>query len=373
MATVEKLIMQVMGTRRGVDITHLSTHDEGSVVHRLYVFTAAIARLFELLLAQQVDVIHLHVSERGSIVRSWLLVAIATLFGIPLVLHTHGSQFHTFYEQSPGWVQSLTRWSFQRASRVVVLSQSWADYYLERCQLRAGQVQVLYNPVDISHPVPNRAARKGPVNVVFAGRVGARKGTFDLLRAVSQLAPATRQQVRLWVAGDGETEHAQQLVAQLGLVDQVEILGWVGTADLATLLAKADIFALPSYNEGLPMAILEAMSWGLPVVTTPVGGIPEVVRSHRNGWLVEAGNIAALAAALEQLVTAPDQRLALGQAARQTVLPFDLSAYSDQLFVLYSTVVKSVQPAQRIYSTRQTVKSSILPVDVPTKRGTQVS
>ncbi|MEO0539632.1 MAG: glycosyltransferase family 4 protein [Cyanobacteria bacterium P01_A01_bin.105] len=357
MASVEKLIMQVMQSRTGVEMVHLSTHDEGTAGHRLWVFALAVVQLLRRLLTQQLDVIHLHVSERGSIVRSWLLIAIANLFNTPLLLHTHGSEFHTFYEQSPGWVRSLTRWAFQRATRVVVLSQSWEHYYREHCQLAPHQLQLLYNPVDISHPVPDRTGHSQRVNIVFVGRVGQRKGAFDLLQALAQMTPAARQRVRLWLAGDGETGQAHQLSASLGLTEQVEVLGWVGADDLTPLLAKADIFTLPSYNEGLPMAILEAMSWGLPIVTTPVGGIPEVVRSHHNGVLVEPGDTAALALASEQLVQQSEHRLALGQAARQTVLPFDLVAYGDQLCSTYRSLLPtplrpSTYPAEGALSTK---------------------
>ncbi len=366
MASVEKLILRVMKNHPDVEIEHLTTHDEGTPIHRSGVFLTALTRLLERLLTQPIDVVHLHVSERGSIVRSWLLIAIATLFNTPLLLHTHGCEFHTFFEQSPGWVRALTRWGFQQATQVIVLSQSWETYYRERCRLSADQVQVLYNPVDVAQTVPDRNTRGGTVNVLFAGRVGQRKGAFDLLQAVAQLSPETRRRVRLRLAGDGAIETAQQLSKTLGLSQQVEILGWVSTSDLARLLAEADIFALPSYNEGLPMAILEAMSWGLPVVTTPVGGIPEVVRSHHNGWLVKPGDTTALATALGQLVQHPEQRLSLGQAARETVLPFDLEVYAHQLFDLYGTLRPVKSPP---YPVRP--DTSILPIDGPAKRGTQ--
>jgi glycosyltransferase involved in cell wall biosynthesis len=107
------------------------------------------------------------------------------------------------------------------------------------------------------------------------------------------------------------------------------------------------VFILPSYNEGLPMALLEAMSWGLPVITTPVGGIPELVISGTNGLLVNPGDIAGLSAALQSLVASEQLRLQLGNAARATVMPFEIGKYFSQLASVYMQC-RSERPYRRI-------------------------
>lgn len=95
---------------------------------------------------------------------------------------------------------------------------------------------------------------------------------------------------------------------------------------------------LPSYNEGLPMAILEAMSWGLPVITTPVGGIPEVIENGKTGLLITPGHIQELTAAMQSLIENPSFRLSLGFAARKRVEPLSIEHYSDALFSLYHSI-----------------------------------
>jgi glycosyltransferase involved in cell wall biosynthesis len=99
------------------------------------------------------------------------------------------------------------------------------------------------------------------------------------------------------------------------------------------------VFVLPSYNEGLPMAILEAMSWGLPIISTPVGGIPEVVIPDRHGFLVTPGDIEGLTAAIERAIDDEPLRLSLGDNARQSAVAFDVLQYSIRLGDLYRSIL----------------------------------
>ena len=111
----------------------------------------------------------------------------------------------------------------------------------------------------------------------------------------------------------------RQRASELGLADQVNLLGWVGPDDKPTYLARATVYALPSYAEGLPMSVLEAMAAGVPVVTTPVGGIPEAVTDGVEGFLVEPGDIETLRARLTQLLEDSELAVRMGEAGRRKV------------------------------------------------------
>jgi glycosyltransferase involved in cell wall biosynthesis len=97
------------------------------------------------------------------------------------------------------------------------------------------------------------------------------------------------------------------------------LLGWVTGENKEALLSTASIFVLPSYYEGLPMSVLEAMAWGVPVITTPVGGIPEVVRHGEEGVIVQPGDIVGLTAALRQLLDDESLRQRLGANGRKRI------------------------------------------------------
>ena len=168
-------------------------------------------------------------------------------------------------------------------------------------------------------PLPARpSTASGPCTIICVARLMPQKGHRDLLHAVAQVS-AAGVQVRLLLAGDGPLAgELQTLTAQLHLASQVRFLGIVTHADLPDLLAVSDAVVLPSYWEGLPVALIEALAAGKPIVATRVGGNPELVVDGENGWLVAPGDVPALAAALTDLAQRPRHELhALGEASRR--------------------------------------------------------
>jgi glycosyltransferase involved in cell wall biosynthesis len=193
---------------------------------------------------------------------------------------------------------------------------------------------VIHNAV----PLPALPApRAGSVRrrIVALGLLGPRKGTPELLDALG--TPAMRElDWEAIIGGNGEVEASRARAAALGLADRVQIPGWVDPATVSALLAGADIFVLPSHHEGLPVAILEAMASGLPVVTTPVGAIPEIVVAHETGLLVPPGAVEALAAALADLVKNPELRARLGKNARALVeRDFRIEVIAERFLSIY--------------------------------------
>jgi len=323
-----------------VNIDYLFTHIEGSLLLKIRVFSQAVGGLLWKLLSQRVDVVYIHMSQGGSTVRKSILVLIAALFQKPIVMHTHGSRFRQFYSNLPFVAQRLLSWIFRRCARFIVLSDSWKVFYTKTVGLSPTSVVVLSNPVKLPPHVPPRSASK-QVTFLFLGRIGSRKGAFDLIRAYAAMPADLRDQAHLIVAGDGEVDAARQLVDSLGLTDAISLPGWVGVEQRDQLLAGADVFVLPSYNEGLPMSVLEAMGWGLPVITTPVGGIPELITPKQNGLLVTPGDLEQLATAMQFLIQDSSERQALGRRAREHVLPLDIHAYCVSLVDVYYAALKS--------------------------------
>jgi glycosyltransferase involved in cell wall biosynthesis len=148
--------------------------------------------------------------------------------------------------------------------------------------------------------------------------MGEAKGCYDLLEAVARLVPRFPG-LRLVMAGDGEIDKVRLAAKALGLSASVELHDWVSGDEKRALLRSAAAFVLPSYCEGMPMSVLESMAVGMPVVTTSVGGIPELVTDGVEGRLVAAGDIDALSEAIETLLSSHDLRRQMGIAARRKV------------------------------------------------------
>ncbi len=299
--------------RWGVEF--VPTHVEGSASKKIWKFLKAFAYVFMLAVRGRVALLHCHVSMGGSFWRKFALASLGRRFGIPVILHLHGSETKLFYIALPSFAKRIVARQLTAASVVFVLSQSWRSFVLDVAP--KAQVVVLPNYVELPEPT-EKLSPDANINVLFLGLVGDRKGVYDLLPAFAA-ALKTVPQLFLRIGGNGEVEKAQALADKLGLQANVDCLGWISGDAKNDLLRDADIFVLPSYNEGLPVSILEAMSWGLPVITTAVGGIPELIKDHVNGFLISPGDIPALQNLLEQLGGNPDIRRRVGLAARESI------------------------------------------------------
>jgi len=323
-ATVEKLILKHSPPE--IQIQHITSHDEGSIIHRGIVFGRALGVLLWKLLRKKNDLVHIHLSDGGSALRKAFLTLSASIFHKPVVMHAHGAEFHSTYFSLPLWAQQWLSGIFRRCDGFIVLSKTWQEFYVLNLGLNTKQVFILPNPTELPEQVPHRT-NASKINLVFFGRIGQRKGAFDLIKAFAKLPADQKDRSYLILAGDGELEQGRNLVENLNLTEHVTFLGWIDAKQRDMLLAKADVFVLPSYNEGLPS------------ITTPVGGIPELVSSSKNGLLVTPGDIQHLSEAMQSLISNESLRLSLGSAARETVAPFDIKTYCCRLSNIYQSIL----------------------------------
>lgn len=272
---------------------------------------------------------HLNVSVRGSTYRKWFISLFCMLSGTPYVLHLHGGRYPRFFRSSTRPVRLVTLALFARASRVVVLGTTWRDFVVKDLGVKPGHVAVVPNGT----PKPQAASLLepkqlgAPVCVVFSGRLDAKKGVYDLLQAADSLY-ADFQNFKILLMGDSRDS---SLLSELRSRPYCEVVGWLPHGQVVDQLTSADIFALPSHDEGLPMAMLEAMSLGLPVIVTAVGAIPDVIVDGREGYLIEPRDIPGLTTALRSLVLDASLRRKMGEAAYhrwQTELGSDRMARS---------------------------------------------
>lgn len=220
---------------------------------------------------------------------------------------------------------------FSRAARVIVLSREWQRWTTQA--FPGARTIVVNNPVLI--PRVTSSSRE-PRSLLFLGRLDAEKGIYDLLAALSSLRERLPN-VRLLCAGDGEFDPVAQRISELRLDGCVEMLGWVEGEEKDRLLERATILVLPSYKEGVPMSILEAMAHGLPIVATAVGGIPDIMQTEVDGVLIRPGDVTSLAASIERLLLDEGLRAGLALRARARVIKeFSVEHVVEQLGSVYA-------------------------------------
>ena len=314
----------------------LWTHDQGTLISRLWMAFSKGLKLLILLLQQRVSFLHVHLAMRGSFWRKSVLMEMAGWFGVPSILHLHGSEFQVFYESLGPYRQRCIQRTLARAEGVIVLSEA-LRHWLGSIAPKA-KVVVIPNYVPLKE-IPLKQHRSKAFTVLFLGALIERKGISDLLHTFKSFQKVSPE-ARLLLAGTGDDQRLQALVETLGLRGSVEFLGWVNDDQKTLLLGQADCLVLPSYHEGMPMAILEAMALGLPVIATRVGGIPEVITHGVDGLLIAAGDRKALLIELLRLQGDPTLRILMGRAARSLIrqhftknqiLPMIESLYRDVL------------------------------------------
>jgi glycosyltransferase involved in cell wall biosynthesis len=296
-------------------VRHIATHRDGSAGRKILTFARALGACSAALVRRLPDGVHVHMASYGSFVRKAVVIGLARLRRVPVVVHVHGAEFDLFHDRAPWPVQAVIRSTLGNSAAVIALGEQWA----ERLKRIAPAARV--------HVVPNAVAPVGPavqptpgapVHVVFLGELGERKGTFTLLDAWAKVVVEAAVPARLTIAGSGEHERARLRIAELGLGDSVQLRGWLAPDEVAVLLRSAQVLTLPSFAEGQPMAILEAMANGLCVVASNIGGIPELL-AEDCGLLVRPGEIDALAAALCEVIDDPAERVRLGERALDRV------------------------------------------------------
>ena len=253
----------------------------------------------------------IHANSSTSAAASWLARG---MFRVPIVASAHGAWY--------GARRHVAARLYGAFSDVVVgCSQNLTDD-LVACGLPRHKARVVLNGVprpDVPGESRSAARRElgiaanAPV-ILTVARLDPMKGQDVLMRAFAEVRRA-QPQARLLVAGEGDFRSKLEAVrSDLGLEAAISLLGF--RADVNRLLTASDIFCLPSFHEGLPLAVCEAMAAGCPVVVTSVGGVPEVVRDDVTGWLVAPRDAAALAGRLLSALTNPVARARVGEAAR---------------------------------------------------------
>lgn len=316
------------------DIQFVPTHVPGNKLRVAAHFALIFSRIRRVLRRHEVDLVHLHVAERGSFWRKALIAEEAKKNGIPVVFHHHAAEFEPFYE---GLSQDA-RYKVEKACNDVDVNLVLSGTINEvmKKYFPHAHFQVLHNAV------PTYATNQydsSASTIVFMGRLGERKGTFDLIKAFGNIISKIDGKYHVALCGDGDIEAARAMIQELGLSERVDCLGWINANQKERIMKDAVLNVLPSYHEGLPMSILEAMAHGVPTISTDIAAIPEVITSGVNGLLIKPGDIGALGETLVSLLNDEDQRRKMSGAGFDLISSsYSLDAHMKQVKELYRSL-----------------------------------
>jgi len=282
-------------------------------VNRFLVLAVWIGKL----LTKRPHIAHIHTNSYTGFHARGLQVVASKLFGTKTILHVHGGDFEEFYSRSGVFGRWLIKGFLRASDRVIVLSEKWRSFFAT-IGVSGEKLAVMANSVFLPR-AEEKAKEADPVTVLFLSRFLRLKGIHELQEAILE-KDELRSLCRFVLAGpridDWRTVRAR--FDDRGL-EEIEMPGVLLGEERDRAYREAGIYILPSHSEGLPIGLLEAMSYGAACIATRVGGVPDVIDHNRNGILVEPEDVDAIADALLLLARDHELRTRLAKSARETI------------------------------------------------------
>ena len=319
-------------------IRYIETYCDGGKAAKLWKALGAYLRFVGVLITFRPDLIHVHSSFGASFYRKLPFLWAGSLLRIPVVNHIHGADWENFYNNSSEHSKKLKKKAFKRCDKVIALSDTWRNHLSTITDLK--KIEVIHNyGID---RFSETYEKDGMNQILFLGFLCDRKGCF-LIPEIVSIVKAAVGDVKFVLAGSGVDEdlhRLKMLIDKFDVYENIVLPGWIKEKQKESYLKQASIFFLPSYAEGMPMSILEAMGAGLPIVSTNVGGIPQLVQQGENGILCEPGDVRAFADALIRLLQNARLREKMGMRSLDIMqADFSLKTHTDGIGRVYEKIL----------------------------------
>jgi len=320
------------------DITYVESYCDGGKIKKLLKALKGYAHYIYVLLYDTPDLVHIHSSFGPSFYRKMPFIDMAFRAGIPIVNHIHGADFDTFFVNASPKKKALIKKNYQKCNRIIALSSEWKD---RLCQIvSSDKIDIIpnYSKIMLEENKINDNLYKEKSRypyILFLGELGQRKGCFDLPKVAIKVWEKNPN-ISFVLGGVGNAEDValikegficgaaniidcdastEAVLDRLEAIEERKVIfpGWVRNEAKEILLKNAYAFILPSYNEGLPMSVLDAMGYGLPIISTDVGGIPKIVKNSENGYCLSCADTDKMAEAILEIVGDTQKAVTFGQ------------------------------------------------------------
>jgi glycosyltransferase involved in cell wall biosynthesis len=292
-------VLQHYGNLVYPNFKFIANSGEGSKLRKLWIaITSLLMLMWKCLVDKDIKIVHIHTASYNSFRRSAWFLRIAKMMHRKVILHIHGGGFKDYYATDREWVAKI----LNKADGLIVLSEYWKEFFKKI--VPSSRVVVVENIID--YPQKREVEKDGKLHLLFLGLIADAKGIFDLLDVLREHKGEFNGRLVLHVGGNGEVDRFNKFVAERDLDGLVSYEGWVSGDKKVDLLNLCDLYILPSYAEGVPLSILEAMSYDMAIVASNVGGIPELV-NETNGILFNPGDKDAIYQSLKTLLDSSEK------------------------------------------------------------------
>ncbi len=275
-------------------------------------------------------ILHIHSASGKSFIRKSIIVCLGKLLGFKIILHCHGGKLPTFFQKIG---MSKAAKIINKCDALIVLTPNWKNYY--ESTFKHPRVRIVNNYVQpFSNSVLN--LDKDPLRLVFLGVINHEKGIFDLVNVFDKNKQKWQGRVSLKICGIGpEFDQLQEYIQKKHLGNLIEYRGYVSGQEKTDIICNSDVVVLPSYFEAQPVCILEGMAAGKGIISTKVGGIPDMVTDCENGQLIQPGDLTALTSAIDRYLDDRTLLLSHAQKAKERSKEYSFENTASRLKDLY--------------------------------------
>ncbi len=316
-----------------VNLTYISTSTNGSLLLRIIYMICGYIKILWNLNTKPIDIVHIHMAEKGSTFRKGLVAKWGKSKRKKVIIHLHAGPFMAWYRTEPNAKQKQIRKIFGYADRVLVLGEYWKRELAEI--IPETKMTVLYNGIECPKQNPYNLDAK---NIVYFGVMRKAKGTYDLIDAIRLINGQLPKETKVMLCGNDLEGDIPQRIENSGLKERFELPGWVTGEKKEEIYQEAMINVLPSYYEGLSMTIIEAMSKGLPVITTSISTMPELL--GKNVAMIEPGDTVALGDSILRLVNSSQERHRISEEEYQRAVGlFSIDQFIEKTTKIYNDMI----------------------------------
>ncbi len=343
-ATVVKSILseKIVYQNYHINIINTSNYKDSSKFGNLLIFMKAVFAFIVMNTFRRVDLIHVHSSVGVSFLRKIIIIFISSFYKKKIIFHFHSGRFDDFFINVFGIRKKIITYSLKKVDKIVLLCEDWKKKIDEKYSLN--NTLVIGNPVPFNVKKAYRGmslSNKKNVKILFVGFLIKNKGIYDLIKIVQGLN-CLKSDFKLIVCGKGEDEKKfLKLINDMNSErENIIYRGWISGKEKMNLYKEGDILLLPSYYEGMPMVILEAMAFGLPIVSTNIAGIPDLVVEGENGYLLDPGDVDGFINKIYLFIKDPKKRFEFGIKSYEISKKFAKNKIAEQWHILYQELLK---------------------------------
>lgn len=311
------------------EIIYVPTHVEGKWMKKCFFFIKGYFKIWKLLLQKKINLAHLHVTENGSFYRKGIILRILKIFGIQTILHHH-TDYSFFYSRCNSFGKKFVRETFCKADRNIVLGkyhQKWAHDIVPDAN-----VIYIYNAVE---PYVQNMYNPDGKKILFLGWLIDRKGIYEFLQALKELDGYLAPEYQAVLCGHDNVEVKKE-IERLSISHRIAHIGWVDKKTKQGIFADTVVNVLPTWQEGLPMTILETMAYGIPNIATNISTIPEIIPDGEVGTLIAPKSIEQLKKAIYNVINDRGLRLKQSHNSYERIKKeFNIEKNVEQMKVIY--------------------------------------